>query len=86
MEIFYVDILFYHLIYYQKLHGSDDFLQLDGFSGGPNLQEPKTSIVTPNTIITFRFCCKWVLGILQKKLNMYYKDFVHIACFIFVKA
>ena len=29
-------------------------------------QEPKTSIVTPNTIITFRFCSKWVLGILRK--------------------
>ena len=28
-------------------------------------QKPKTSIVTPNTITTFRFCCKMVLGILS---------------------
>ena len=29
-------------------------------------QGPKTSITIPNTIITFRFCCKWVFGVLQK--------------------
>ena len=36
LEIFYADILFYNLIYYQKLHGSNDFPQPDGFSGGPS--------------------------------------------------
>ena len=31
--------------------------------------EPRTSIVTPNTIITFRFCWKWVFGFPQKILK-----------------
>lgn len=45
LEIFYADILFYNLIYYQKLHGSNDFPQPDGFSGGPSAY--KTSANTP---------------------------------------
>ena len=32
-------------------------------------QELKTSLVTPNTIITFRFCCKWVFVVFQKKVK-----------------
>ena len=40
LEIFYADILFYNLIYYQKLHGSNDFPQPDGFSGGPTKGGP----------------------------------------------
>ena len=34
-----------------------------------NTQEPRTSIVTPNTIITLIFCCNWVLGVPQKILE-----------------
>ena len=37
------------------------------YHNGSHSQEPKTSIVTPYTIITFRFCCKLVFGVLQKK-------------------
>ena len=32
-------------------------------------QGPKTSIILPNIIITFRFCCKWVFGMPQKILK-----------------
>ena len=32
-------------------------------------QEPRTSIVTPNKIITFRVCCKWAFGVPQKILE-----------------
>ena len=39
-------------------------------------QEPRTSIVTPKTIITFRFCCKWVFEVPQKILE-YLMDCLH---------
>ena len=32
-------------------------------------QEPKTSMIIPNTIIAFRFCCKWVFGVPLKILK-----------------
>ena len=32
-------------------------------------KEPKTSIITPNTIITFTICCKRVFGVPQKILK-----------------
>ena len=32
-------------------------------------QEPETSIIIPNTVITFRCCCKWVFGVPQKILK-----------------
>ena len=48
--------------------------------------EPRTSIVTPNTIITFRFCCNWVLGVPQKILEYLIEGHINTSCFISVQA
>ena len=39
-------------------------------------QGPKTSIITPNTFITFRICCKRLFGVPQKILK-HLKESVH---------